>query len=158
MALTLTLKNIGDRLLVVPCSPAIPERATYPKATLGARKEVSQARGKAGDKGGYKGGEGKEGECRGNKKDLKIQGYTFVTSQVYSTLARHRPSLPSPRIFAFPPSFLFRRCQGCGPSTLPRPGLGCVFQFAGLVVKGLAEFDDHGSWGISPHEAQTRLD
>jgi len=28
--------------------------------TLGARKEVSQARDKAGDKGGYKGGEGKK--------------------------------------------------------------------------------------------------
>ena len=44
------------------------------------------------------------------KKDLKIQGYTPIASQVHSTLARHRPllsRLPSPRILAFPPSFHF---------------------------------------------------
>eukprot|EP00967_Tisochrysis_lutea_P132556 scaffold231573_cov31-Tisochrysis_lutea.AAC.3 len=50
------------------------------------------------------------------EKDLKIQSYTPIASQAYSTLARHRPSLPSPRIIAFPPSF-FPFCLvgwGCG--------------------------------------------
>ena len=68
------------------------------------------------------------------KKYLKNQGYTPIARQYILLPVCHRPSLPSLRPLAFPPSFLCLRFRGCGPGTLPWARVGRVFRagFFGL--------------------------